>query len=83
MPYGAGSMTLTYDVENRVIQAVNSNGTEQYGYSPDNRRVYQKQPSGAQLIHFYGANGDRLRTYTYYGNGIFQGGERGHISLFC
>jgi YD repeat-containing protein len=44
MPYGAGSMTLTYDVENRVIQAVNSNGTEQYGYSPDNRRVYQKQP---------------------------------------
>jgi RHS repeat-associated protein len=72
MPYGAGSMTLTYDVENRVIQAVNSNGTEQYGYSPDNRRVYQKQPSGTQLIHFYGANGDRLRTYTYYGNGQFQ-----------
>jgi RHS repeat-associated protein len=72
MPYGAGSMTLTYDVDNRLIQAVNSNGTEQYGYSPDNRRVYQKTPSGAQLIHFYGANGDRLRTYTYYGNGQFQ-----------
>lgn len=75
MPYGAGSMTLTYDVENRLIQAVNSNGTEQYGYSPDNRRVYQKLPSGSggsQWIHFYGANGDRLRTYTYYGNGQFQ-----------
>jgi RHS repeat-associated protein len=57
---------LTYDVENRVIQAVNSNGTEQYGYSPDNRRVYRKLPSGAggsQLIYFYGANGDRLATY--------------------
>jgi RHS repeat-associated protein len=51
---------------------VNFNGTEQYGYSPDNRRVYQKTPSGTQLIHFYGANGDRLRTYTYYGNGQFQ-----------
>jgi hypothetical protein len=34
--------------------------------------VYQKQPSGAQWIHFYGVNGDRLRTYTYYGNGLFQ-----------
>jgi RHS repeat-associated protein len=75
MPYGAGSMTLTYDVENRVIQAVNSNGTEQYGYSPDNRRVYRKLPSGAggsQLIYFYGANGDRLATYNYFGNGVFQ-----------
>jgi RHS repeat-associated protein len=75
MPYGAGSMTLTYDVENRVTQAVNSNGTEQYGYSPDNRRVYRKLPSGAegsQLIYFYGANGDRLATYNYFGNGIFQ-----------
>jgi RHS repeat-associated protein len=65
-------MTLTYDVENRVIQAVNSNGTEQYGYSPDNRRVYQKTPAGSQQIHFYGANGDRLATYTYFGNGVFQ-----------
>jgi RHS repeat-associated protein len=24
------------------------------------------------LIHFYGANGDRLRAYTYFGNGVFQ-----------
>jgi YD repeat-containing protein len=44
MPYGAGSTTLSYDIENRVIQAVNTNGTERYGYGPDNRRVYQKKP---------------------------------------
>ena len=55
MPYGAGSMTLTYDIDNRLSRAVNSNGTEYYGYSPDNRRVSQKLPSGTQLVHFYGS----------------------------
>ena len=40
MPYGTGYTTLSYDIENRLIQAVNSNGTEPYAYEPDNRRVY-------------------------------------------
>jgi RHS repeat-associated protein len=65
LPYGTGTMTLTYDVGNRMEQAVNSNGTERYGYDHQNRRVYQKTVSGTQLIFFYGANGDRLRTYQF------------------
>ena len=35
MPYGAASTTLSYDIENRVIQAVNTNGTERYGYGSE------------------------------------------------
>jgi YD repeat-containing protein len=58
MPYGAGSMTLTYDIDNRLTRAVNSNGTEYYGYSADNRRVFQRLASGGDLIHFYGMLAD-------------------------
>ena len=65
LPYGTGTMTLTYDVDNRMEQAVNSNGTERYGYDHQNRRFYKKTVSGTQLIFFYGANGDRLRTYQF------------------
>jgi RHS repeat-associated protein len=75
MPYGAASTTLSYDIENRVIQAVNTNGTERYGYGPDNRSVYQKKPNGAEPVHFYGVNGDRLRTYGVDGSGVFSGGQ--------
>ena len=74
MPYGAGSTTLSYDIENRVIQAVSTNGTERYGYSSDNRRVYQKKPNGAEPVHLYGVNGDRLRTYGIDGSGDFSVG---------
>ncbi len=63
MPYGTGYTTLSYDIENRLIQATNTNGTETYAYGPDNRRVYQKMASGTELVFFYGVNGDRLRTY--------------------
>jgi RHS repeat-associated protein len=73
MPFAAGSMTLSYDIENRLIQAVNANGTERYGYGPDNRRVYQKLPNGQERLHFYGINGDRLRTYGLQSGEDFQG----------
>jgi RHS repeat-associated protein len=63
MPYGSGSMTLSYDVDNRMKQAVNTNGTEKYAYNAENRRVYEKRPDGTELVYFYGVNGDRLRVY--------------------
>ena len=41
-------MQLTYDAENRVATAFpSSGGTETYGYTPDNKRVYRKEPNGA------------------------------------
>ena len=72
MPYGTGAMTLSYDIENRQIQAANTNGTERYVYGPDNRRVYQKTASGTELVFFYGINGDQLRTYTLFTSNQFQ-----------
>ena len=30
MPYGISYATLSYDIENRLIQATNTNGTERY-----------------------------------------------------
>ncbi|MFN8009261.1 MAG: RHS repeat-associated core domain-containing protein, partial [Terriglobia bacterium] len=72
MPYGAGSMTLSYDIENRQIQATNTNGTERYAYGIDNRRIYQKTTSGTELVFFYGITGDRLRTYQLLANNAFQ-----------
>ncbi len=55
---GAG-MPLTYDVENRLLTAVG----EQYGYAPDNKRVWQKAASGAEKVTFW--LGDRaLARYT-------------------
>jgi hypothetical protein len=42
MLYGAGSMTLTYDIEEQLIHAVNSKGTEQYG----SRRAVQRDAAG-------------------------------------
>ena len=51
----------TYDVENRLIQA----GVVQYGYAPNNKRVW-KSPDGTaanQEFYFYAPNGQRLGTY--------------------
>ena len=59
------SLTLSYDAENRLAQAVHtSNGTEQYGYAPDNKRVWKKGPVGTETLYFWGAEGQRLMTYT-------------------
>jgi hypothetical protein len=46
LPYGTGTMTLTYDIEERLERASNSNGTEPYGYDYLNRRVYSKTAKG-------------------------------------
>jgi len=41
MPKGTGSMTMDYDLSNRLKQVTHPGGTEQYGYAPDNRRVWR------------------------------------------
>jgi len=55
---------LTYDVENRMTQATHTlNGTEQYGYSPDNKRIWKKKPDGSEEIYFYGVDRRKLGSY--------------------
>ncbi len=47
MPKGSGSMTLDYDLSNRVSGLSHPDGTEQYRYAPDNRRVWRSAGKGA------------------------------------
>ena len=51
--------TATYDVENRLA----SFGGDLYGYDPSNKRIQKTLVSGANEIHFYGAQGERLGVY--------------------
>ncbi len=51
------SLALSYDVENRLVQAVGS-GTERYVYDPGNLRVWKEG-----LVYFYGIEGNLLATY--------------------
>jgi YD repeat-containing protein len=62
MPIVGGSTVNTFDVDNRMISSLA--GTEQYGYAPDNKRVWKKAPDGTETVYFYGANGQKLVTYT-------------------
>jgi hypothetical protein len=39
-------------------------GTEEYGYLSDNKRVWKKEPSGAERYYFYGAGGVKIATYS-------------------
>jgi len=53
------ALVLSYDGANRVVQATSSMyGTQNYGYGPDNRRVWD----GA--VYLYGAEGEELGRYT-------------------
>jgi RHS repeat-associated protein len=54
---------LTYDAANRVAAA---NG-DTYAYDADNRRVYQRTAAGTETIWVYGAEGEKLETYTVTG----------------
>jgi len=51
--------TLTYDVENRLLMAVG----EQYGYAPDNKRMWRKDASGVEKVTFWLGDG-ALARYT-------------------
>ena len=51
---------MSYDVENRLTGA----NAEQYGYGPDNKRVWKRKADGTQEIYFCGVGGQKLGTYT-------------------
>jgi RHS repeat-associated protein len=52
-------LTLSYDIENRLVQATSSlNGTEYYVYDPGNQRVWKEGK-----VYFYGVEGNLLGTY--------------------
>ena len=54
---------MTYDVDNRLRTA---NG-EQYTYDSANKRIWKKQPNGAEYWYLYGARGERLDDSVYFG----------------
>ncbi len=63
-------LTLAYDVENRLVEAVHAtNGTERYAYAPNGQRVWKSGWQGG--IYFYGVDGKVLGLYrlteVYYG----------------
>ena len=64
-----------YDVGNRMTSAqLVSGGTEYYGYSPDNKRIYRNTPRGTYRVKewtFYGAYGERLGVF-YLGGSPFE-----------
>jgi len=49
MPKSSGSMTLDYDLSNRLSGVSHPDGTEQYRYAPDNRRVWRSAGKGSCL----------------------------------
>jgi RHS repeat-associated protein len=58
------SMTNTYDAANRLTQVVhNSTGTQQYGYAPDNKRVWHKDAQNQEFFQYYDVSGKRLGSY--------------------
>ena len=68
MTSGAG-VTMAYDVANRVASASpTSGGTEYYGYSADNKRVWRLKADGVtEEWTLYGARGERLGVYQWGG----------------
>jgi YD repeat-containing protein len=64
------NLTLTHDVENRLVQSVHtSSGTERYVYDPSNQRVWKQTPSPT-MVHFCSVDGTLLATY---GDGVNTG----------
>ncbi|MGE5648368.1 MAG: RHS repeat-associated core domain-containing protein [Acidobacteriota bacterium] len=54
------ALTMSYDVENRLVQAVHTqNGTQKYVYNPWNQRVWSSTGS-SEGVMMYGPNGERL-----------------------
>ncbi|MGJ5820989.1 RHS repeat-associated core domain-containing protein, partial [Paludibaculum fermentans] len=59
----SGSVTASYDVENRMTQIVTPSVTETYAYGPGNLRV-KKYQGGAWTYTVYGQGGEVLGTYS-------------------
>jgi RHS repeat-associated protein len=71
MPKGAGSMTLDYDLSNRVSGVSHPDGSEQYRYAPDNRRVWRSAGKGA----CFASRGNNQEAYWGGFNGYGNTGE--------
>ncbi len=70
---GVPTLTLSYDVENRMVEAVHSlNGRERYVYDPANLRVWKQEPSRT-LVYFYGIEGNLPAAY----------GDRSRPTITC
>lgn len=59
----SGSVTASYDVENRMTQIVTPSVTETYKYGPGNLRL-KKYQGGAWTYTVYGQGGEVLGTYS-------------------
>jgi hypothetical protein len=63
------SLSMSCDVENRVIQTVQTqNGTASYRYNPWNQRVWSSTGTG-ETVTMYGPNGERIADLTVVVNG--------------
>lgn len=60
--------TLTYDVKNRLTTIQGSFGSERYGYSPENQRVYRKKADATEEFYLYDGSG-RVETFRMDGGG--------------
>ena len=58
----AGGLTMSYDEENRMVQAVNSSSTTETDvYNPSGQLVYRQQGSATPEVYMYGPQGQRMR----------------------
>jgi RHS repeat-associated protein len=59
----APNLTMTYDVENRLVEATHSmNGTDRYVYDPSGRRVWKNE----SRVYFYSVDGTLLTSGSSY-----------------
>ncbi|QOY91468.1 RHS repeat-associated core domain-containing protein [Paludibaculum fermentans] len=70
----SGSVTASYDIENRMTQSVTPGVTETYKYVPGNLRVRKSQGS-SWVYTVYGQGGEALGTFT--------GCSVGGVSFLC
>ncbi|MGJ5820985.1 RHS repeat-associated core domain-containing protein, partial [Paludibaculum fermentans] len=70
----SGSVTASYDIENRMTQIVTPSVTETYKYGPGNLRVKKSQGS-SWVYTVYGQGGEALGTFT--------GCSVGGVSFLC
>ncbi|MCX6614254.1 MAG: RHS repeat-associated core domain-containing protein, partial [Acidobacteria bacterium] len=63
---GSGSMTLDYDLSNRVSGVSHPDGAEQYRYAPDNRRVWR---SAGRTACYASRDNTGLGYWSGYGEG--------------
>ncbi len=60
----AGGLTMSYDEENRMVQAVNSSSTTETDvYNPSGQLVYRQQGSATPEVYMFGPQRQRMRFF--------------------